>query len=213
MPDPIIPDRAHDEAEELLPWYVTGQLEAPERERVEAHLAACAGCREELVLERRRMQALRSFSPQVESGWIRLRERIAVPASGTVKRRSTFGQVAADFWTVLTRPAVVALAAAQTLLLTIGISFFWLSQPTYQTLGSATAPAAANVIVMFEPGATEQDLRLALRDADGSIVGGPTAAGAYLIHVEPALRGKALASLQASRKVLLAQPIDARAAK
>ena len=68
MPDPTIPEQPHDEAEELLPWYVTGQLDATERERVEAHLADCASCRDEFVLERRRMQALRSFSPQVEFG-------------------------------------------------------------------------------------------------------------------------------------------------
>ena len=64
MPDPTIPEQPHDEAEELLPWYVTGQLDATERERVEAHLADCASCRDEFVLERRRMQDLRSFSPR-----------------------------------------------------------------------------------------------------------------------------------------------------
>jgi len=211
MPDPIIPHRSHDDAEELLPWYVTGQLEAAERERVEAHLADCRSCREELVLERRRMQALRALSPQVESGWIRLRERIAVPAPQAVRPKSTVGQAAAEFWTALTRPAILAFAAAQTVLLTIAISFFWLSQPTYQALGSGTAPASANLIVMFEAGATERDVRLALRAAHGSIVGGPTATGAYLIHVDPTLRVAALASLQSNRKVQLAQPIDAGA--
>ena len=38
------PAQPHDEAEELLPWYATGQLEAVQRERVEAHLAECADC-------------------------------------------------------------------------------------------------------------------------------------------------------------------------
>lgn len=213
MPDPTIPRRPHDDAEELLPWYVTGQLEAAERERVEAHLADCRSCREELVLERRRMQALRAFSPHVESGWIRLRERVAVPAARAVRPQSTVGQAAAEFWTALTRPAILAFAAAQTVLLAIAISFFWLSQPTYQALGSGAAPASANLIVMFEAGATERDMRLALRAAHGSVVGGPTATGAYLIHVDPALRATALAGLRSDRKVQLAQPIDGGAAQ
>jgi len=39
MNDPSI--NPHDEAEELLPWYVTGKLDAADRERVEKHLTEC----------------------------------------------------------------------------------------------------------------------------------------------------------------------------
>ena len=38
----------HDEAEELLPWYVTGRLDAADRERVEMHLTDCPRCQAEL---------------------------------------------------------------------------------------------------------------------------------------------------------------------
>ena len=141
MPDPTIPEQPHDEAEELLPWYVTGQLDATERERVEAHLADCASCRDEFVLERRRMQALRSFSPQVESGWIRLREGITGPERSAPRAKPSARQAAANFWMTLTRPVVLAFATVQTVLLTVTASLLWMSWPTYQALGSASTSA------------------------------------------------------------------------
>ena len=207
--DPIAPDQPHNEAEGLLPWYATGQLDAPERERVELHLAACANCRDELVLERRRIRAFRAYSPQVESGWRRLRDRIAVPARNTARSGRSVRQMGAELWAAFTRPVVVAVATAQIVFLTFASGLLlWLSQPAYRALSSSSAPASADLIVMFRAGATEQEVRGALRDANATIVGGPTAAGAYLIHVDPPRRDAALASLQSNDKVQLAQPID-----
>jgi len=207
--NPITSEQPHDDAEALLPWYATGQLDQDERELVETHLAACADCREQLVLERRRIHAFRAYSPQVESGWTRVRERIAEPAFVGSRRpslRQTFGEI----WTAFTRPVVLALTTAQIAFLTLASGLYlWLSQPAYQALGSSTAPASANLIVMFGAGTTEQDLREALRSTGGSIVGGPTATGAYLVHVDPPRRGAALASLHSNHKVELAEAIDA----
>src|SRR5215213_7461012 len=70
MPDP------HDQAEELLPWYATGQLEGADRARVEAHLASCARCQRRLGLERVLLDQVRALAPEVEGGWARLRARI-----------------------------------------------------------------------------------------------------------------------------------------
>src|SRR5436305_12560269 len=88
--------RPHDPAEELLPWYATGQLDAAERTRVEAHLSACGECREQLTLERRLVQQFRAMTPEVESGWTRLKARMERPARQTVRvrRPSPF----AEFW-------------------------------------------------------------------------------------------------------------------
>ena len=43
----------HQEISALLPWYVNGSIGEQERQRVDAHLIACAGCRDDLVQERR----------------------------------------------------------------------------------------------------------------------------------------------------------------
>jgi hypothetical protein len=82
--------------------------------------------------------------------------------------------------------------------------------PAYHALGSpADAKAASgNLIVMFAENSTERDLRGALTQAGARIVGGPTEAGAYVLHVGDADRERALSQLRSDTHVTLAEPID-----
>ena len=68
--------RAHQEAEELLPWYVTGQLDPSDRAKVESHLATCGACQLQLRFERRLSDEFRELSPEIAVGWAQLRSRI-----------------------------------------------------------------------------------------------------------------------------------------
>ena len=54
----------------------------------------------------------------------------------------------------------------------------------------------------------EAMVRDVLRAAGASIVGGPTSANAYLLHVAPGQRRIALAKLQSDDNVQMAEPID-----
>lgn len=203
VPDPCC--QPHDEAEALLPWYATGQLDEADRVLLETHLASCSHCREQLSLERRLVREFRAITPEVESGWSRLRARIQAPV--VVPRRGP--NALEQFWALVSRPAVAGLAAAQLAFVIIaGSVLVSLSRPTYHTLGSAPAPATANVIVMFSPEAKVRDVDQTLRSAGASIVEGPTDANAYLLHVEPANRQTALSRLRSLSEVQLAQPID-----
>jgi len=195
----------HDEAEELLPWYATGQLDAADRARVERHLLSCGDCREQLAVERRLIDEFQAMAPEVESGWVRLRGRIDTPVQVARAPKQPF----AELWAFLTRPAVAAIAVAQLAFVVIaGGALLSLSRPAYHVLGSAPVPADANVIVIFDADTTEGEMRGALGAAGASIVGGPTSADAYLLHVAPAERQNSLARLQADANVQLAQPID-----
>jgi anti-sigma-K factor RskA len=195
----------HDEAEELLPWYATGQLDAADRARVERHLLSCGDCREQLAVERRLIDEFQAMAPEVESGWVRLRGRIDTPVQVARAPKQPF----AELWAFLTRPAVAAIAVAQLAFVVIaGGALLSLSRPAYHVLGSAPVPADANVIVIFDADTTEGEMRGALGAAGASIVGGPTSADAYLLHVAPAGRQNSLARLQADANVQLAQPID-----
>src|SRR5256885_12089814 len=78
----ILNHNPHDEAEELLPWYATGQLDEADRVRVEDHLASCSDCREQLTLERRIVQEFRTTDPETDAGWTRLRSRIEAQLDG-----------------------------------------------------------------------------------------------------------------------------------
>ena len=107
------------------------------------------------------------------------------------------------------QPAVAMLAAAQVgfLVLSAGI-LLSLSRPTYHALASPPPPAAANVIVIFRADATEEDIRDALKASGASIVGGPTAADAYLLRVSASQRPQALSRLRSDDDVQMAEPID-----
>ena len=180
-------------------------------QRVEAHLASCAYCRQQLVLERQLIDEFQHMSPQVESGWERLKNRIGAPVAVTAAARPTPARrnVLAELWALLNRPAVAALAVAQLAFVVVaGSVLLSLSRPSYHALGSAPPPAAANVIVMFRADATIEDVRDSLRTAGASIVDGPTPADAYLLHVAPQQREAALAKLHANGNVQMAEPID-----
>jgi len=200
-----MPDEPHDQAEELLPWYATGQLDATDRALVEKHLASCARCQRQLAAERALIHEFQSLTPEIETGWAQLRGRIvAQPRSGP-----RLGAALAEFWELLKRPAVAALATAQIAFVAIGATILqWSSQPTYVALGSAPVAGSANVIVMFRPEAREADLRGALATSGAALVGGPTEADAYLLHVPANARPAALEKLRKDSNVTLAQPID-----
>jgi len=201
----ILNRNPHDEAEELLPWYATGQLEEADRIRVEDHLTSCSDCREQLTLERRIVQEFRTTDPEMDAGWTRLRSRIEAQLDGPRQEPRATGGV----WKMFRQPAVAMLAAAQVgfLVLSAGI-LLSLSRPTYHALASAPPPAAANVIVIFRADATEEDIRDALKASGASIVGGPTAADAYLLRVSANQRPQALSRLRSDDDVQMAEPID-----
>jgi anti-sigma factor RsiW len=200
-----MPEEPHDQAEELLPWYATGQLDAADRALVEKHLASCARCQRQLAAERVLIHEFQSLTPEIETGWAQLRGRIAAQP----RSRPRLGAALAEFWELLKRPAVAALATAQVAFVAIGATILqWSSQPTYVALGSAPVAASANVIVMFRPEAREADLRGALATSGAALVGGPTEADAYLLHVPASARPAALEKLRKDSNVTLAQPID-----
>jgi anti-sigma factor RsiW len=199
-------DNPHDEAEELLPWYVTGRLDAADRERVEKHLTDCARCQAELRAERRLADEYRAYSPQVEASWLSLRERIepAIPAQPPAAANS-------NWWHSLSRPAMGGLIAAQlaVVVATAGIvSYFDQPDGAYRALGSAPVAASANAVVIFQPTTREDQLRRLLNASDAELVGGPTEADAYVLHVPAETRTATLARLRARPEVVMAEPID-----
>lgn len=195
----------HDEAELLLPWYAMGQLDEADRVRFESHLYSCASCREQLSSERRLAGEFQVLNPELESGWARILSRIEANAPVASPKPELFKEI----WKLFARPAVASLAAAQlAFLILAGGLLLWLAQPAYHTLGSAPPPASANVIVIFNADASEEDARDALNGIGATIVGGPTSADAYLLHVTPSKRQAAIAKLQSNDNIEMAEPID-----
>jgi anti-sigma-K factor RskA len=202
----VTEQNSHRETEELLPWYVTGQLDEHEREAVERHLAACAMCEKQLRLERRLAEEFRATTPDVELGWQRLRSRLEPPPA----RRNRKANLASRAWRAASRPAMAVALAAQLMVIVIaGGVFAYINQPpAYHVLGAEPAPASANLVVVFKPETREAQLRRLLSTNDASLVGGPTDADAYLLHVPEAARADVVTRLRARPEIVMAEPID-----
>ncbi len=199
----------HQECEKLLPWYVTGQLDPVDRAQVEAHLGNCVDCQAELVSERELRAQVANLPLDNGPGWMEMRRRrdVTPPMSAAALRSK------AAIWRVLSRPGGmgwIAAAQAAALVLIATTVLPPLSRPApYHTLGSVPTAATGNVIVIFRPDASERALRRTLNASGARLVDGPTAAGAYVLHVPAAARALAMQKLRGQHDVVLAQPIDA----
>ena len=197
----------HEQAQQLLPWYVNGTLEADEAAMVEAHLAECAECRADLAAEQVLAREIVALPLDVEHAWSMLSERI--DAAGPPRRLAEpvpfLRRKVAMGW-VLGGPLAAAAAVAFAVVVVPGAPSP--AGETYRALGSAPTAAPGNALVMFKPDARDGDQRDALTKAGARIVDGPTASGAYVVRIAPASRAQALDGLRATPQIVLAEPID-----
>ncbi|MYM95443.1 zf-HC2 domain-containing protein [Duganella vulcania] len=219
---------AHQAVQELLPWYASEQLAPDETQRVREHLQTCAQCRQDLEWERdmRAGAAASDALPpglDMESALARLmptlgaQERAAPAmaaqaapaaaptAAGTPQRVSWWRTAAAN------QPSWLRWTVAAQWVLIVGLGALLLRPDTdpapYRVLGSAVS-SGANLVVIFQPNTSERELRHILQAQGARVVDGPTVTDAYLLHVPPASRERALAALHAEPAVQLAEALD-----
>lgn len=204
--------RPHDEAEALLPWYVTGRLDAEEQALVEAHLAGCAALRAALAGERALARLVKVDEPagSADAGWAALAARIAAPTPPVAARRAT-GRPWQRVARAATRPRVLAwVVAAQFALVSVltGALVAERRPGAYRALGDATGARFGNALVMFEPQVSEARFRQALQASRARLVDGPTSANAYVLALPDGEVGAGLTRLRAAPGVTMAEPID-----
>ena len=182
----------HGKALELLPWLVNGTLPGAERAAVEAHLAACEDCRRERLWEeelRARVQGDDTVELAPQAPLRRLLARIdEVPQP--VERRRAVATVAPArrprrrrwLMTVI-RAQSIAIVALIALLL--GTWYEGAIRPDFVTLTSngPVSPDAMHPAALVVPAhATEPgDIAALFERLNLRQVGGPNAAGAYLV--------------------------------
>ncbi len=197
-------DENHWELQRLLPWYVTGRLEPTELARVEAHLAGCEECQEEVRFERTLAQSVKNLPLDEEVGWRRLARRLkaepprrgALPTGGGLPRAGAMW----GGW------AVAACAL-------IAVGLLVVPRPSgpaaaYHALGAPHSVSPGNMVVIFRPDTPERAIRSAPTAVGAHIVDGPTAADAYVLHVPASERAQALALLRSRNTIVLAEPVD-----
>jgi anti-sigma factor RsiW len=176
----------HHEVSALLPWYVNETLEAPDRQRVEAHVGNCTTCREDLAAQRRICEAIEA-QPTLDympvASLKRLQARLdalttspataaaTAPQEQPTHRMPWRGWMAAS---IAAMAVAVALFAADRLVLEARL------QPNYRTVTSAAPRPQGEVIrAVFSPNITLVELQSILDEAQLRIVSGPTEAGVY----------------------------------
>lgn len=189
----------HGDIQELLPWYVTDQLDTAEQAQVEAHLETCAQCQADVAFQRRLKPRIAGLSVSADQGWAAMRQLMDADVAGAA---TTPARGLRAPWLGWAAAAAVAVAAGALLLTPRPL------QAPYHVLGAAPAPPAGNLVVIFRPETTEKSMREILNGSHARLVDGPTAADAYILASPSAERSDALRALRARSDVVLAEPID-----
>ena len=213
------PTDRHAEVHLLLPWYVTGQLDAVENALVAEHLAECGACRADLVQERHLADAVARDTGETGDSWAAMAARLDATSSVSVAtaapRRRTRDPLRAARRAVM-RPRTLRWVVAAQFVAVLALGAQTLTQRSdgrpgaYHVLGDAGATRSGNVLAMFRPEASEAAFRRALQASGARLVDGPTASGAYVLAVPG---DAALARLRRDADVTMAEPIEQAPAK
>lgn len=177
----------HDEAFELLPWFVNGTLSDTEHVGVDRHIRTCLPCRIALQ-EQYQLQALLEEQPTVplsaEPAFDRLLQEIGESRWRRVQRTRPWISLP-RFLPSVSRHAVTAAV----LIISLGLAS-WLATTSFDgdaesefaTL-SAGSGSRFDLDIVFVDGIAESELRALIRDIDGAITGGPSDIGRYRVRV------------------------------
>jgi hypothetical protein len=183
-------------------------LNADETALVREHLRECAQCQADAEWQHRLRTAFPQTDtiPDVDQAFSRLRRQIEASQGKRGKPRLSgrlrdlFGSSAPWMrWTLAGQAGIIAVLA-----ILLAPSFSGI--PLYRGLG-APGKASGNIVVVFKPETTEQELRQILRESGARLVDGPTANDAYVLNVQGAGQERALDILRARRAVTLAEPL------
>jgi len=183
------------EIELLLPWYVTGRLDAADRTRVEAFLAAHPDMKRQLALVRAEQAqstyANEALGPPSPGALDRVMASIARDQRAHLPMRTAWDRIA-EFFMAPTSEGVRwgAMAAGILLLIqaaALGALLLARSVDTYQTAsGKQVAAGAGTLLVGFADGATAPAIAALLSELDAQIVEGPKPGGMYRIRLAKA---------------------------
>lgn len=204
------------DAARLLPWFVTGRLDADDAARVEHHLRTCESCRAEVEHDRALHALLtgddRPAALSPTAGFQALMTRIseterAMPEATPPPSEAPPPTRRASRW-------LAAVVVVQALALALLGTALWRDTEApapYRTLTQgASSAATAHLRVVFAAETTAGELGTLLAAIDARIVDGPSPAGAYALALADAddqALASSLATLRSNPRVLFAEPL------
>jgi len=208
----------HQALQDLLPWYASGALPESEAAQVQDHLRTCAACRADLAWQRKLLETEGPLPAglDAERALARLMPQLDAPSMPAVHATSQtpYAPAAAQRgpgdrlrgWLAICGGWQFAALAAQFAVIAF-LAWPRAEAPAaYQALGNGLA-GTPDLLVVFKPQATVQDVQRLLQSGGAHIVGGPTVTGAYMLDVEPARQAALLAALRADPAVDLAESL------
>ncbi len=172
-----------DEVEALMPWYVSGKLDARSRERVELYLEAHPEDRAHLAFAREEMDATVAANEAVRAPGPEALDRLRASLAAAPRRRSLLTQLGEGLteWISGLAPPRLALATAAAALVLIlqaavigGLLLERTSAPAYRTAsGEESAVKGMELLVGFADTATAGEISALLEELDAVVVDGP----------------------------------------
>jgi hypothetical protein len=205
----------HLAAEALLPWLLSDTLTSAERSQVEAHLRSCAQCSAELA-QQRQLQSHYSDAAtpdpalDIDAAFARLLPRLDDQPVRS-PRRPLWPRHPVSWWQL-------GLAVQMGVILALGSALLLQFTPTtqnedvaaYRGLAAAAQRATGDALVVFDPNASEAQMRAALQRVGARIVDGPTAAGAFVVRFDDDPTAALLASLRSDPAVVRVGSLSAK---
>jgi hypothetical protein len=201
-----------DEIEALLPWYVTGKLDAASRVRVERYMEAHPEVKGHLALAHEEADVTIASNEAIPAPGPQTLDRLRASIAAAPRRKPLGAALMelsdrfADWLADLAPPRLALAGAAAALLIVIqaaAIGALVLERgaaPSYQTAaGDETPQEGFELLVQFSDDATAGEITDLLKQLDGSIAGGPKA-GLYRLRFAGAGEGNEEAAIKALKQ-------------
>jgi hypothetical protein len=214
-----------DEIEALLPWYVSGTLDAKSRARVERYMEAYPEVKAHLALAREEADAAIASNEAIAAPGRDALDRLRASVAAAPRRKQVAGLLSeisdrfADWLSGFSPPQLAFAGAAAALVLALQAGVIGalvmerVAAPTYQTAGGGEETGEGlELLVGFSPTATAQEITDLLKGLDAVVTDGPKA-GLYRLRFPGAKesdedRKKAIEALEQSGIVMTVLPED-----
>jgi hypothetical protein len=207
-----------DEIEALLPWYVSGRLDAKSRTQVERYMEAHPEVRAHLALAREEAEAAVAGNEAIAGPGPEALARLRASIAPARRRQPFFAQISERLqdWIGGFAPPQLAFATAAAALIlllqaaAIGVLVLErITVPTYQTAGGEESPAGGiELLVGFSETATVGEISALLNKIGAVVADGPRAGFYRLRFPDMSEDGRkaAIEALQQSGMVTIVLP-------